>query len=387
MILFEPFFDLYVNQIKLAGGTPVYVPLTFKPYTPDDDKTGLISGGEWVLEAENLREKITPKTRAIILNSPHNPTGKIFSREEMEFIADAVLNVADQKCVVLSDEVYKYIVHSNPPFNDDHEINGNVNTDISREETQPSASPLITCKGHIHFASLPSMYSRTITISSAGKTFSATGWQVGWAVGPSHLIQPIHQLLPYVQFCASTVLQEALARALPRADTPYRGFGSYYEYMVDMYTKKRDVLAAALKEAGFAVPDYDKTSGGGFFIFARITNKVRDALPRERRDVANPASPGGVARLDWALCQWMAEEKGVLCIPATPFFSEERVKKGDAEGFVRVAFCKTNETLEAASEALGKLLVVDANDVEGGLEKQQQPVEVIEMNEAEVQVV
>ena len=119
VILFEPFFDLYQNQIKLAGGTPVYVPLTFVPY---DDSPNTISGGEWVLESHNLEKAITSKTRAIVLNSPHNPTGKIFTRTEMESIASAVQNLASPDYVVLSDEVYKYIVHSPPQA--DEQVNG-----------------------------------------------------------------------------------------------------------------------------------------------------------------------------------------------------------------------------------------------------------------------
>ncbi|KAL7533719.1 hypothetical protein ACHAWF_004601, partial [Thalassiosira exigua] len=342
VVLFEPFFDLYVNQIKLAGGTPVYVPLTFVPYDEganggEEGGENEVTGGTWILEPEKLEAAVSTRTRAVILNSPHNPTGKIFTLSEMESIARCVAKAGPQ-CTVISDEVYKYIVHS-PPEDDD--------VDTS------------TCPGHVHFASLPDMWDRTITVSSAGKTFSATGWQVGWCVGPSRLISPLHRLLPYVQFCASTVIQEALARTLPRADAPYRGHGSYYAYLNDKYLKKRDLLGAALREAGFAVPNHDATPGGGFFIFARITPALRDALPRERLEeegyVRNPAAPNGEARLDWALCQWMAEERGVLCIPSSPFFSAERAAEGAADEFVRVAFCKTDETLARAATALGGL--------------------------------
>jgi kynurenine--oxoglutarate transaminase/cysteine-S-conjugate beta-lyase/glutamine--phenylpyruvate transaminase len=329
VILFEPFFDLYVNQIKLAGGIPVYVPLKFVPYS--DDRA---SGGEWVLEPDKLANAVSPKTRAIILNSPHNPTGKVFTLSEMKMIADSVI-AAGPQCVVISDEVYKYIIHSSPP----------------RHELLETTS----CPGHIHFASLPGMWDRTITVSSAGKTFSATGWQVGWCIGPKHLISPIHQLLPYVQFCASTVIQEALARTLPQADEPYEGFSTYYEYLNTKYRRKRDLLGNALRDAGFAIPDFDRTPGGGFFIFARITPELQNALPAERMEeqyTKNPAAPGGLARLDWALCQWMAEEKGVLCIPSSPFFSRERALEGDSDEFIRVAFCKTEETIAKAADAL-----------------------------------
>jgi kynurenine--oxoglutarate transaminase/cysteine-S-conjugate beta-lyase/glutamine--phenylpyruvate transaminase len=309
----------------------VFVPLHFEPY---DETDGAISGGEWKLDRAELMKVVSPRTKAIIMNSPHNPTGKIFSRSEMEDIAES-LELAGPNCVVLSDEVYKYIVHAPP------------------KEKAVGESSL--CRGHTHFASLPGMWDRTITISSAGKTFSATGWQVGWCIGPKRLIAPIHQLLPYVQFCASTVIQEALARTLPRADEPYEGHASYYEYLKAKYTRKRDLLATALKEAGFAVPDYDRTPGGGFFIFARAGKEIERLIPPKYINAKNAAAPGGVTRQDWALCQWMAEEIGLLCIPSSPFFSPERAEQGASDSFIRVAFCKEDETIEAAAAALRRL--------------------------------
>jgi kynurenine--oxoglutarate transaminase/cysteine-S-conjugate beta-lyase/glutamine--phenylpyruvate transaminase len=334
VILFEPFFDLYVNQVKLAGGTPVFVPLDFVPYSNDDDNSN-VSGGTWVLNPDTLKAKVHPtRTKAIILNSPHNPTGKIFTRTEMEYIAEA-LELANPDCVVLSDEVYKYIVHAPP--------------------TQDTESYSLNCIGHVHFASLPGMWSRTITISSAGKTFSATGWQIGWCVGPKHLIAPIHQLLPYVQFCANTVMQEALARTLTAADKPYQGYDSYYDYLRNMYLMKRNMLQSALQDAGFAVPDYTQTPGGGFFIFAKISPAVAATIPKDRVMVPNEGAPLGIARQDWALCQWMAEELGLLCIPSSPFFSEESVTTGISDNFVRIAFCKTDDTIEQAAGILRSL--------------------------------
>ena len=368
VILFEPFFDLYVNQIKLAGGTPVYVPLKFQPY---DDSPEAFTGGEWILNPEALEEAISSKTRAIVLNSPHNPTGKIFTRLEMETIAAAVSNTAPADCIVLSDEVYKYIVHSPPK----DEMEKEESSLFEKSEEKASGKKIQTygdyaadrplCQGHVHFATLPGMWDRTITISSAGKTFSATGWQVGWAIGPEELIAPIHQLLPYVQFCASTVIQEALARTLAKADQPYEGFSSYYEYLKAMYTRKRDLLGDALRSAGFAIPNYDLTPGGGFFIFARIGNDIAKLIPSERLMAYNAAAPGGKARQDWALCQWLAEEKGILCIPASPFFSESNSQDDIvlSDHFVRIAFCKTDETIQDAAEALRQMRKVSAESL------------------------
>jgi len=305
-------------------------------YNDDDENNDVVSGGEWKLDRDELMKVVTPRTKAIILNSPHNPTGKIFSRHEMEMIAESI-ELAGPDCVVLSDEVYKYIVHAPP------------------KEIDSGDSPLVP--GHTHFASLPGMWDRTITISSAGKTFSATGWQVGWCIGPKRLLKPIHQLLPYVQFCASTVIQEALARTLVRADEPYEGHDSYYAHLKAMYTKKRDLLIAGLETAGFAVPDYERTAGGGFFILARAGKNVTRLIPERYLYAENDAAPGGVARQDWALCQWMAEEIGLLCIPSSPFFSTDRVREGVSDSFIRVAFCKTDETIKDAALALRQLKV------------------------------
>lgn len=326
VILFEPFFDLYLNQVRLAGGTPVFVPLEFQPYDSDD----AFSGGDWVLHKLALQEKVNTNTKAIILNSPHNPTGKIFTRDEMEMIAES-LEWANPDCVVLSDEVYKYIVHAPP-------------TERSPEES-------LFCRGHVHFASLPGMWERTLTISSAGKTFSATGWQIGWCIGPRHLVQRIHQLLPYVQFCAATVLQEALARSLTAADEPYQDdldavvYPSYYDYLRTKYARKRDLLAQALHAAGLAVPDYQRTPGGGFFILARIGPEMAARVPAHYLDAQQPQRPP-----DWVFCEWLAQEHGVLCIPSSPFFTPSQ--KAVSDQFVRIAFCKTDETIEQAAQAL-----------------------------------
>ena len=357
VILFEPFFDLYVNQIKLAGGVPVYVPLTFVPY---DDESG---GGEWILEDSVVKEKITHQTRAIILNSPHNPTGKVFTKQEMETIAKYVQTQAGPQCVVLSDEVYKYIIHSPPPMDEDE------------SELVSKKKSSLSCPGHVHFATLPGMWERTITISSAGKTFSATGWQVGWCIGPRSLIQPIHQLLPYVQFCASTVIQDALARTLVKADEPYEGFPTYYDYLRAMYTRKRDLLASSLRQHGFGIPNYNhQTPGGGFFIFARMTPNIQTALPSNRINVPNNAAPGGIARKDWDFCQWLLETKGILCIPASPFFSsqprtvtsnnnnDDNVASSDE--FIRIAFCKSDDTIQTAAHGFSLLQPTNEEETE-----------------------
>ncbi|GMH60544.1 hypothetical protein TrRE_jg5327 [Triparma retinervis] len=324
VIVFEPYFDLYLNQIRLAGGVPVPVPLKFVPY-PDSPSS---YSGSWELDLPALQSAITPKTAAVVLNSPHNPTGKVFTGEEMSSIASCIR--PHERIKVLSDEVYKFIIHSPP-------------TDTSFETSVP---------GHVHFASLPGMYSRTLTISSAGKTFSATGWQVGWMVGPSALVGPVQQMLPYVQFCANSVCQEALAGALRKAEEPYMGHVNYYAWLNSEYREKRDFLVKALQGAGFETPDYSRTAGGGFFIMAGITPSVEERVPKGRVGEVNESAPTGKVRLDWAICEHMVREEGVGMIPSSPFFSEGRVEEGRSDRFVRVAFCKRREVIEGAGRAL-----------------------------------
>jgi kynurenine--oxoglutarate transaminase/cysteine-S-conjugate beta-lyase/glutamine--phenylpyruvate transaminase len=178
VLLLEPFFDLYVGQIHLAGGKPTYVPLQ-----PDG------SGG-WNLDIDLLRKKITAKTKVLILNSPHNPTGKVFTEQEMKSIATVVRE--NPGLVVVSDEVYKYVIHS--------------------ETAAGGAEPLGNV-GHVHFAKLEGMYDRTLTISSAGKTFSVTGWQVGWIIGPSKMVRDVQTMLPFVQVSSECGVPLAMTKS------------------------------------------------------------------------------------------------------------------------------------------------------------------------------
>ena len=310
VLLPEPAFDLYYGQVRLAGGRVRPVPLAVNPDTRS-----------WQIDLEALEAAVaTGKPKLLVLNSPHNPTGTAFCQEEMEGVADIVRR--HPNLYVVSDEVYKYTVYA--------------------EQAK-----------HFHFASLPGMFDRTVTVSSAGKTFSITGWQCGWCVGPAALIQPIQRLLPFVQFCVSAPVQHALAKILTQADEPYLGHASYYEWLLEMLRGKRALLEEGVRRCGMT----PMAGQGGILLMADTSDVV---VPERYLNECTPAAPNGVSR-DWALCRYLAFEAGVIAIPASPFFSEGNKHMG--ENYVRFAFCKGDDTLRLACDKMEKLLKGEAAPV------------------------
>jgi kynurenine--oxoglutarate transaminase/cysteine-S-conjugate beta-lyase/glutamine--phenylpyruvate transaminase len=307
VVMFEPFFDLYIKQIALTGATTRFVQLGGAKASLADP---------WALDIEALRAQITPKTKVLILNSPHNPTGKVFSLEEMEAIAEVVRE--NPGLLVISDEVYKFTVY---------------------DAVDPGDESVV---GHRHFARLPDMWERTLTLSSCGKTFSVTGWQVGWMVGPSSLVKPIQDLLPAVQFCAATPMQHALTNALAAADEPYNGYSNFYEWQRNSFPPKKALLEQGLLAAGLE----PMPAQGGFFMMARVP---RDA---ETRRLFDPRYAHEA--LDWQYSRMLGERYGVVGIPTSTFFSPESTSE-DTQGYVRFTFCKKDETLLEAVDRLSKI--------------------------------
>jgi aspartate/methionine/tyrosine aminotransferase len=296
VILLEPAFDIYSSQVQMAGGKAVYVPL--RP----SGKEG--ASQYFQLDLDEFERAITPRTKAFILNTPHNPTGKIFSQTELEGIAAVVQK--HPRITILADEVYEHLVF-----------------DKAKEP-------------HIPMASL--LWDQTLTLSSAGKTFSCTGWKVGWAVGPPHLVQAVTAVQQWVTFSAPTPNQDAIAQALVQARQPFAGFASYYDYLADDYHQKQQLLVAALQSAGMTpiVP------AGGFFIMAD-TSAIHFPFPTKETTPAMPTSP---MPRDWALSRWMTQTVGVTAIPPSAFYSPNNVPL--AQNLLRFAYCKNAETLHEA---------------------------------------
>jgi aspartate/methionine/tyrosine aminotransferase len=288
VILIEPFYDSYPAAVTMAGGRCVYVPLRAPAQAA--------SAADWALDYVELAAAFTARTKLLILNTPLNPLGKVFSRDELLLIAALAI---EHNITILSDEVYEWMVYPAP----DRQVE------------------------HTRIATLPGMWDRTVTLGSAGKTFSVTGWKIGWAIAPPQLTEAIVLAHQWIPFAVATPLQEAVAVAFEQA-----GPQGYFPWLADMYQAKRDKLLQALTAAGLK----PMTPDGSYFIVVDTS-----ILPV-------PQQPG-VCR-DVAVCRWLTREVGVAAIPPSPFYSEPHRHLTD--NLARFTFCKTDDLLEEAARRL-----------------------------------
>jgi N-succinyldiaminopimelate aminotransferase len=277
VIVFGPTYDSYVPNMMMAGVSPRYVYL--------DPPT-------WTFNADALAAAFTPRTRAIIVNTPHNPTGKVYNQAELSLIAELCQR---HNIIAITDEVYEHIVY------DDNR--------------------------HIRLATLPGMAERTITISSLGKTFSVTGWKIGWVLGPEGLVTGVNRAHQFITYCVASPLQVAAITALTLPDSYYGGLRADYQ-------AKRDYVMGMLKEVGFAVD----APQGGYFVLA----DWRPVAPSHLRDAD-----------DVAFARWLTSEIGVACIPPSALYIPE--EKHRVRHLARFALCKSTATLNAAAQRLAKL--------------------------------
>lgn len=286
VILIEPFYDSYPAAVTMAGGTPVFVPLRAVE--------GSTSASEWLLDMDELATAFSPRTKLLVVNTPMNPIGKVFSLQELTQIANLV---QQHNVLVLSDEVYERMVY-------------------------PAADGTPTT--HVRLATLPGMWERTLTLGSAGKTFSVTGWKIGWAIGPVPLVHAVLMAHQWIPFTVATPLQEAVAAAVVQAPKE-----NYYEWLATTYQAKRDKLLSALEDVGLTPVRPD----GSYFILVATGHL----------DVPVPA---GTLR-DVAVCRWFTTDVGVTAIPPSPFYSPDHQYLTD--NLARFCFCKTDEMLDEAA--------------------------------------
>lgn len=266
----------------------------------------LISANDWKLDIKELESKITDKTKFILLNTPHNPSGKVFSKSELEAIAKLAI---EKDIYILSDEVYDQIYYEEP---------------------------------HIRIATLPNMWDRTITVGSAGKTFGVTGWRVGWLIGPPNIIKNIVATHARTVFCVATPLQEAVARGFELA-----GQNNYFQEQRDLYKKQRDFLIKVFSDLNIPVA---KTQGS-YFLMVNTESLNLDHVKSVKWE--EKSDPNALEPHDYTVCRWMTTEIGVTAIPPSSFYDESNY--GLARNLARFCFCKTDETLKEAASRLQRL--------------------------------
>lgn len=269
VVMFEPYYDSYAAAIAIAGAVRRVVPL----HPP-----------EWRFEPDALERAIGPKARVLLLNTPHNPTGKVFSRGELDTICE-IARAHD--LIVITDEVYEHLVYDGV---------------------------------HIPVATLPGMRDRTVTVSSGGKTFSMTGWKIGWVTGVAPLVTAVQTVKQFLTYVSGAPLQYAIATALDLDD-------AYYARLRDQLLAKRDRLSRGLASAGFEV----FSTAGTYFVTT---------------DISGSSSVDATE-----FCRTLPTRCGVVAIPSTVFFDTKSL----GSSLVRWAFCKRDDILDDAVRRLQRL--------------------------------
>lgn len=275
VVVFQPMYDSYQPCIAMAGAIARPV---------------LLRAPDYAFDLDELRGAVTARTRMILLNTPHNPTGKVFSADELAAIASVAI---EHDLLVVTDEVYEHLVFDG--------------------------------LAHRPIATLPGMAERTLTISSGGKTFSTTGWKVGWATGPEPLVTAARTAKQFLTYVSSGPFQAAIAVGLALGDPFYAGLAATLQ-------AKRDRLSAGLRGAGFEVFDSHAT----YFVTADV----------------RPVRPDGDGM---AFCRELPSRCGVVAIPNEVFYAADAASRAAGRHLVRFAFCKRMEVLDDAVERLARL--------------------------------
>ncbi|MFQ6170260.1 pyridoxal phosphate-dependent aminotransferase [Oryzobacter sp. R7] len=270
VVTFEPYYDSYAATIALAGGVR---------------RTSVLRFPDFAVDEESLRAAFSPRTRVVLLNTPHNPTGKVFTRAELELVCALA---REHDAWVVTDEVYEHLTFDGAE--------------------------------HVPVATLTGMWERTLTISSAGKTFSTTGWKVGWVSGPAQAVAAVRAVKQFLTYVGSGPFQHAVATGLGLGDAVYAGLAS-------SLSAKRDRLVSGLRAAGMEV----SVPRGTYFVIA-------DAAPLGATDAVS-------------FCHELPVQAGVVGVPVSVFHDDPDA----ARTLVRFAFCKEDAVLDEACRRLGAL--------------------------------
>mmetsp|Transcript_22901 Transcript_22901/g.36770 ORF Transcript_22901/g.36770 Transcript_22901/m.36770 type:complete len:441 (+) Transcript_22901:37-1359(+) len=304
VIAIEPFFTFYRTQICHSGGVLKTVALDLKF---DLDRNQQI----WSLDVAKLKAAINERTRILVLNTPHNPTGFVLSLHEMQQIAQLIR--AYPKLLVVTDEVYDRI----------------SSVDVH------------------HFAALSAdTFARTIVCCSAAKTFSVTGWKIGWTLGPASLIRCINFTSRGHSWSVNTPCQRALVDILRHAQQPYQGFPTYYAWLNDMYSKKRERMLSAITQSGMS----PITPNGAYYIMVDAS-KYMDILRAQgvfkRLNLKDPTT-----YYDWQFCAWLIENVGVAVVPGSAFYDYSKFSAQSKFKFIRFAYCTSDDTIAKTAKKL-----------------------------------
>tara|TARA_B100000029_G_scaffold506883_1_gene590468 strand:- start:1430 stop:2584 length:1155 start_codon:yes stop_codon:yes gene_type:complete len=270
VVVFEPFYENYIPDAAMSGATVKFVTLN----SPD-----------FSFDPLELREAFSSKTKAIIVNTPNNPSGKVFTREELKIIADLCL---EYDCLAITDEIYEHIIFDG--------------------------------QEHVSLGSLPGMFERTIIISGISKTFSVTGWRIGYVLATEEISAVVRKVHDYLTVGAPAPLQEAAAFAIEQGE-------SYYPSLIEMYQKKRDFLLLPLREAGFEC----HTPEGAYYIMADFTGHKFQGT-------------------DVDFAHHLIRHYGIAPVPGSSFYSGNK-----GNHFVRFTFSKSDDTLAEAAKRLARL--------------------------------
>ncbi|CDW90087.1 kynurenine-oxoglutarate transaminase [Stylonychia lemnae] len=307
VLVFEPCFPQYQDHIQMAEGVYKAVPLEWKE-------------NRWTFDPEVLRKSLNDKTKIFLLNNAHNPTGKLFNREDLQILTD-ILNEFPH-VIVISDDVYEFLT-----FDDQ--------------------------QSSILFASIGNNFEKTVSIFSGGKLFQATGWKVGWSIAPNEILSKAAIIQCCTTYCINAPAQIAMSRSFDLIETmPYTEGRTFVQNMKKEFQDVRDFFISQFNSISQELPVVPLPSESGYFLMIDITN-CKKIIPErylkshdfeELKEGQSAVSrnivymPDGSVPLDLAFCRWMAVEKGVIMMPASLFYHKESPIRDDK--YVRIGICK-----------------------------------------------